>query len=96
MFWMFFLSCGANIDSLLVANAVHCTKVEQDYEATCINQSYWDQICTTCDEEYPWDKEYEWMPNTLDETVSSVRIITAYEQHTLPTSDGEGLEPEII
>ena len=90
MIWMFYLSCGANIDALLIANAVHCTKVENDYESTCVQQSYWDQVCTTCEADYPWDKEYEWMPNTLDETVSSVRAITTYERHTLQTLDGEG------
>ena len=89
MFFILYMSCGAKIDALLFSGVVHCTKVESDYESVCVNPSYWDQVCTACEEEYPWDKEYEWMPNTLM-TPSVVCAITTYEQHKLTTSDGEG------
>ncbi|MEC7987549.1 MAG: alpha/beta fold hydrolase [Myxococcota bacterium] len=90
MLWMFYLSCGASIDPLLFSGVVHCEDLETNYDAVCVDQSYWDRVCTGCDEEYPWGRDYEWMPNTLDETVTSVRPITVYEQHKLTTSDGEG------
>ena len=44
-------------------NPVHCSQIS---EATCEGaSSIWNEMCTPCEETYPWDKEYDWIEGTL-------------------------------
>lgn len=84
------VACGQTLDSFLFSG-VHCSRVGPE---TCEDKAdeYWNQICTSCDEPYDFGRDYEWQPNTLDETVTEVRAIAGelVTNHNVPTADGEG------
>ena len=71
----------------MLHNGIHCSKVTEE---TC-NTDYRDQVCASCDDEYEWDRSFEWMEGTLD-TDQTVRGIDpeSVENHRLTTTDGEG------
>jgi pimeloyl-ACP methyl ester carboxylesterase len=86
MIYLLLTSCGMNLDFML-HNGIHCSIVDED---TC-EKDYWDKVCRSCEEDYEWDRSYEWMEGTLKEG-ESVRGISpdSVESHRLPTTDGEG------
>jgi len=73
----------------LIFNGVPCSTVSA---ATCEDESvYWDKVCLSCEEEYDWSKEFEWMDGTLDvgEVIRSPDPLTITRE-MVPTADGEG------
>ncbi len=81
------LGC-ADLDSL-VFNGVPCSSVSA---ATCEDEPVtWDKVCLTCDEQYDWAKEFEWMDGTLQEgeLIRSPDPLTVVRE-LVPTADGEG------
>ena len=66
----FLLGCHVDLD-FMIHNGRHCSVVD---EALCTEGDEWDLICTSCEEEYSWDKEFNWMEQTL-EVGQSVRGI---------------------
>ncbi|MCP4805433.1 MAG: alpha/beta fold hydrolase [Proteobacteria bacterium] len=84
MIWL--LSACMTLDTL-VHNPRHCTVVG---ESTCQDvESSWDKVCLPCSEEYDWQREYEWMDQTLAEG-ESIRPVADWSDHVLVTSDGIG------
>ena len=84
----FLVGClGANLD-FLIHNGHHCSIVDEEL---CTSGNYWDRVCTTCDEEYEWDKEFEWMESTISngETIRGIDITTLTDLD-FETEDGAG------
>ena len=88
MIMLFLVGClSADLD-FLIHNGRHCSIVDEEL---CTSGDYWDRICATCEEEYDWGKEFEWMP----ETISNGETIRTIDASTLTnldfdTEDGEG------
>ena len=87
IFWLMTVGCGANLD-FMIHNGKHCSIID---EVLCNEESYWDKLCVTCEEEYPWDQEYEWMETTISngETVRAIDINTIVDLD-FETEDGMG------
>ncbi len=85
---MLLLLTGCLSLDAMVHNPVHCSTVSR---ATCEDKPEWDQVCTTCEEDYDWAVEYPWMENTL-QPGQSVRPILASTVTNIrvPTEDGQG------
>ncbi|MEL6345306.1 MAG: alpha/beta fold hydrolase [Myxococcota bacterium] len=86
LMWTVLVGC-AGLDSFIF-NPVHCSTVSQE---TCEDRGTWDQVCTTCEDAYPWDRSHPWMADTLDDG-ESVRPIdpATVTQLTIDTADGQG------
>ena len=87
------LSGCVTLDGFLF-NGVPCGDVGP---STCEDKSYWDQVCTTCDADYAWDRDYEWFDETLEagESIRAIdpsRIIDA----DLTRPDGTVLDAYVI
>ncbi|MCB9744210.1 MAG: alpha/beta fold hydrolase [Alphaproteobacteria bacterium] len=77
----------ASLDSL-IHNPVHCSRVG---EATCAGKEGWDAICLTCEEPLVWDREYDWIPGTLEEGEQVRGVdVDAVTATRLATADGLG------
>jgi pimeloyl-ACP methyl ester carboxylesterase len=72
----------------LIHNGRHCSIVEEE---TCADGDYWDLICTSCEDEYDWNREFEWMESTVSngETIRGIdpTTITSLD---FETEDGAG------
>ncbi|MEC7987547.1 MAG: hypothetical protein VX278_20440, partial [Myxococcota bacterium] len=87
MLWFFTIGCGANLDGM-IHNGTPCDQIT---EALCNDEPYWDRLCVPCEEEYPWDKEYEWQETTLTngETIRDIDADTVVDLD-FETNDGAG------
>jgi len=87
MFWFMTIGCGANLD-FMIHNGKHCSLID---DFLCTEKDYWDQLCTPCEEELPWDKEYEWMESTISngETIRGIDPATVIDLD-FDTEDGAG------
>lgn len=85
--WMLIGCLHADLD-FLVHNGRHCSIVD---DALCTEGNEWDLICATCEEEYIWNKEYEWMESTVSggETIRGIDPSTVVNLD-FATEDGEG------
>ena len=81
IFWLMTVGCGANLD-FMIHNGKHCSIID---EVLCNEEPYWDKLCVTCEEEYPWDQEYEWM----EATISNGESIRAIDINTIVDLDFE-------
>ncbi len=93
MTMLLMLAGCADLD-FFVHNPVHCSAVSED---TC-DQAEFDAVCVPCDEEYDWQRDYAWLPGTLDEG-DAVRPVdpTRVERRTVPTwDDGGALDVYVI
>ena len=61
MMLMLLWACHVDLD-FMIHNGRHCSIVD---EALCTEGDEWDRICTSCEESYPWDADYNWMASTL-------------------------------
>lgn len=87
MIWWLLAGC-LDLDTM-VHNGVPCANVGP---ATCEDKdNEWDRLCLSCDEEYDWAQDFDWMDGTLAEG-QEVRPIPAdsVERLTLATDDGLG------
>ena len=87
MIWMLSGCLHADLD-FLIHNGRHCSIIDEDL---CTSGDEWDLLCSTCEEEYVWNKEYEWM----DSTISNGETIRPIDPNTVvnldfDTEDGEG------
>ncbi|MEN0065903.1 MAG: alpha/beta hydrolase [Myxococcota bacterium] len=76
-----------NLDSLIY-NPIHCSDVNED---TCEGiEEPFDRACLSCDEPYDWQRDYDWIPGTLEEG-QTVRPIDPSLITPVPiaTDDGE-------
>lgn len=62
------------LDSMLPFHSnIHCSEVSADSEH-CTKDDYWDRVCTPCDEEYDWERNYQWAENDRAYTVANAEI----------------------
>ncbi|MBR58290.1 MAG: hypothetical protein CMH54_09740 [Myxococcales bacterium] len=82
-----FLSACADLDAN-VHNRRHCTAVT---EATCTADLYWDRLCTACEDDYEFNRDYEWMEGTLEpgQTLREFDLSTIAAEE-LATDVGDG------
>ncbi len=84
---MILLLSGCLTLDTMVHSPVHCSRVTSE---TC-EKDEWDRVCDTCEDPYDWQRDYEWMPETLADG-ETVRPIPeeAITRAPLATDDGEG------
>ena len=72
---MLVLSSGCLVlDSMLPFHSnIHCSEVSADSEH-CNEDDYWDRVCTPCDVEYDWERNYQWAENDRAYTVANAEI----------------------
>ena len=83
------ISCHAHLDFMFF-NPVHCSTIP---EGACVNEGdYWDEICVSCEEPYNWEEEFDWMDETLSDTIPSISSISqdVVEHISMQTLDQKG------
>jgi len=84
--WLLVALGCVNLDSLIY-NPVHCTTVGED---TCEGiEEPFDRICTTCDQPYDWQRDYDWIPGTLEDG-QTVRPVAEGLVTQVPISTDDG------
>lgn len=87
--WLLLLLGGCVTFDWAIFNGVPCGEVGP---ATCEDKDNdWDRICIPCDQDYPWDRDYDWIEGTVEpgQTVRPIDPDTV-QRTLLPTDDGAG------
>jgi pimeloyl-ACP methyl ester carboxylesterase len=89
LLFLHMLSCHAHLDFMFF-NPVHCSSVPEN---GCVNEGdYWDEVCISCEEEYDWSEEFDWMDGTLSDDFHPIQPIQQdlVEHVSIETSDKKG------
>lgn len=98
MFWLTLslLNGCLTLDPLLPFHSnIHCSQVD---ESTCEDvEDPWDQVCTTCEMDYDWDRIAPWREQTFeaDESIPSIDP-SIVEQITIDIEEGVSLDAYFI